>query len=425
MSTAVAVGSSEDVETRSSTFLPTLVGYFYSFRVAIPLVAVRLLLREPQTGVGASLAINYALLAIVALATFGSARHSLRSMMSVPPVRWVLVFVAMTGCSLIWSKTSSMAAALAFWTAMVADLAIIVLLLRTEDQEESFQSLMRGFIWGACTFAAVAWVLPAQSDLRLGDEELLGPNQIGYACGFALFLAQNLIRRRSRFWIGPAVFLAITLLRSLSKTTIIAFVAGEAFILLRDRSVRRSTKALLVAAAVAVTVAFGGLLASYYTVYTNAGNQDETLTGRLGIWAWFLANSLNSLWIGHGFHSVWKVVPPFGPFEARHAHNEWIQQLYAYGIVGVILLAILYTSVWRFLRRLPVGPIRTLFLGLMVFILVRGLADTEPFDLSLPFWFITLMCVTLAPSIERPAPGGRFSRLQADPGTGVSQGTLT
>ena len=81
-------------------------------------------------------------------------------------------------------------------------------------------------------------------------------------------------------------------------------------------------------------------MASYYEVYINAGNQSETLTGRIGIWALILEKALEQPWIGHGFHSVWKVIPPFGPdqFEPRHAHNELLQQFYAYGVAGIPLV---------------------------------------------------------------------------------------
>jgi O-antigen ligase len=250
---------------------------------------------------------------------------------------------------------------------------------------------MRGYIWGSCAIAIVAWLLPAQSDLRLGDEELLGPNQIGWSCAFAFFFAQYLMRRKIGNWTMPALLLAITLLRSLSKTTIIAFLAGQAYILLRDHSMRRRTKLLLIGSATVVVFVFSQLLSDYYVVYTNAGNQAETLTGRLGIWLYFFTEAVQKPWIGHGFHAVWKVIPPFNEFEARHAHNELLQQFYAYGIVGVAIVVAIYGSVWRQLRRLADPALRTFFLGMLLFIIVRCTADTEAFDLSLPVWFIAMI----------------------------------
>ncbi|HEY3990125.1 MAG TPA: O-antigen ligase family protein [Acidobacteriaceae bacterium] len=367
------------------------VGFYLSFRLILPLLAVHVFGQDAQGGVVVSLALNYLLLLLAVFDTLGRSPQNFRSPFRVPCFRWVLLFLGFSGVSLLWSVTASLSAAIAFWCAMVADTAMVVLLLRSGPIDTVVNSLMRGYIWGSCAIAAIAWLLPAQSDLRLGDEELLGPNQIGWACAFAFFLAQYLMRKKSGNWTMPAFLLAVTLLRSLSKTTIIAFLAGQAYILLRDTSMRRRTKLLVVAFSLLVLVVFSRLLAEYYVVYTNAGNQAETLTGRLGIWLYFLSEAVQKPWIGHGFHSVWKVIPPFKEFEARHAHNELLQQFYAYGAVGVFMLVAIYGSVWRHLRRLSDVPLKTFFLGMLLFVIVRGAADTEAFDLSLPLWFIALI----------------------------------
>ena len=148
----------------------------------------------------------------------------------------------------------------------------------------------------------------------------------------------------------------------------------------------------------AILAAFSKLLESYYEIYTNAGNQAETLTGRIGIWAIVLQRSLEKPWIGHGFHSFRNVIPAFGTFEAWHAHNELLQQFYAYGLVGIFLLIGLYGSFYLQVRRLSATPDKALFLGLLIFIIVRGLGDTERFDLSFPLWSITLISLMLTRS---------------------------
>jgi O-antigen ligase len=291
---------------------------------------------------------------------------------------------------------------------MAADVAIVVTLLRTGPLMSVSGSLMKGFIWGACTVAIIAWLMPAQSDLRLGDDELLGPNQIGYACAFAFFFAQYLIREKRAKLAIPAVVLVVTLLRTLSKTTIAAFLVGEGFLLIRDKSISRKSKILIAVAAAAVVAIFWGLLASYYDIYTNAGNQSETLTGRLGIWAYFLSEAVQQPWFGHGFDSAWKVIPPFGPnqFEAAHAHNELIQQFYAYGLIGVCLFTGIYWSLYRHIHRLMRGPRKTFFLAFLLFVLVRGTADTERFDLSFPLWAIMMISLLIehALATEDEAP---------------------
>jgi exopolysaccharide production protein ExoQ len=378
------------------------VGFYLSFRLFFPLLVVRVFGQDAQYGVIVSLALNYLLLVLAAVGGLGTAPCALSSIFRLPSFCWVFLFLGFSGVSLLWSVAASLPAAVAFWVAMVADTLIVILLLRRGPLDSVVHSLMRGYIWGSCAVAIVAWLMPTQSDLRLGDEQLLGPNQIGWSCAFAFFLAQYLMRRKDGNWALPALLLAVTLLRSLSKTTIIAFLAGQAYILLRDRSMSRRTKLLFSGLALLVVLVFWDLLADYYVVYTNAGNQVETLTGRLGIWVYILAEAVQKPWIGHGFHSVWKVIPPFNDFEARHAHNELLQQFYAYGAVGVFMLVALYGSVWRQCRRFSDPSLRVFFLGMLVFVVVRGFADTEAFDLALPLWFIVMIGALIRHSSASP-----------------------
>jgi hypothetical protein len=373
-----------------------VVGFYFAFRLIAVVVAVRLFDADPQPGVGASLALNYLLLLMAAFLSFGPGVRSSSWFMAIASFRCTVAFLMFSGCSLLWTRSASISAAAAFWCAMAADFTIVVLLLRIGDIKETADALMSGFICGACIVALIAWFLPAQSDLRLGDEEYLGPNQIGYESAFAFFFVQYRMHAGVKGLRLPAAFLAITMLRSLSKTTIVAFIAAQAFLLLRERNVSRRAKIYIVCFGVVVLALFWGLLSAYYDVYRNAGNQSETLTGRIGIWAYILNEALQQPWIGHGFHSVWKVIPPFGPFEARHAHNELLQQFYAYGAVGVALLFCLYGSLYREIRRTRASSIKTLLLAVLLFVVIRGFADTEVFDLSLPLWAIALIGSTLA-----------------------------
>ncbi|MFL6427359.1 MAG: O-antigen ligase family protein [Acidobacteriaceae bacterium] len=390
------------VNTSAVMPLAAITGFYLSFRLFFPLLAVRVIGHDAQDGVILSLALNYLLLFLIALDACARPSYAFGSVLRLPGLRWVLLYLGLSGISLVWSVTASLPAAAAFWCAMAADVSIVLLLFRGAAVDSVVNSLMRGYVWGSCAIAGVAWLLPAQSDLRLGDEELLGPNQIGWSCAFAFFLAQYLMRRKYGNWTIQACLLAITLLRSLSKTTIVAFLAGQAYILLRDRSIRRRNKVLIIGGALFIVAAFSQLLSDYYVVYTNAGNQAETLTGRLGIWLYFLTEAVQKPWIGHGFHAVWKVIPPFNEFEARHAHNELLQQFYAYGAVGVFLLVAIYGSVWRQLRRLPDPSVKVFLLGMLVFVIVRGFADTEAFDLSLPLWFIVVIGALIQQSRSHP-----------------------
>jgi len=302
---------------------------------------------------------------------------------------------------MLWGEAYSLVSAFAYWCGFAADLAIVLLVLRTGMVENTAAQLMKGYVVGACFIACVMWGSPTMRDLRPGNDEFFSPNAIGFTCAFGIFLAQFLLLE-SKSWRFPAIYLAISLLRSLSKTTIVAFAVSEAIMLFTSKTISRRVKARIVAVAAAVLAAFSGLLAAYYNVYTNAGNQAETLTGRVGIWSFTLDRSLERPWLGHGFNSVWKVIPPFGPdqFEAWHAHNEMLQQFYAYGVVGIVLLVGLYFSFYREARRLALPAHRAVFVTLILFIVIRGFADTERFDLSFPLWSIALLSLMFA-AIER------------------------
>jgi O-antigen ligase len=374
------------------TGLAFALGFYFSFRLIIILFSVRVLGTVPRAGAELSLLLDLLMLLLVCFRTLGYAQRTFGSMVRPSSIRWVLAFLAFSFCSLAWSATVSLPTSAAYWSGLAVDVAIVVVLLRSGSLTEISHSVLKGFVVSTCCLAVIAWIMPAQADLRLGDEEFFNTNQIGNLCATAIFLAQYLSRRKAGRWGFAIFFLALTLLRSLSKTTIVAFLISESFLIIADRSISRKTKILLTVAVVLVVLVFWGLFEAYYDIYTNAGNQAETLTGRTAIWAYSLDAALEQPLIGHGFDSMWKVVPPFGPekFEARHAENELLTQFYAFGIVGVGLLIGIYGSLYRQIRRLQ-GPVKIALLSLLLFVVVRGLAEAEAFDLLLPLWSIALI----------------------------------
>jgi exopolysaccharide production protein ExoQ len=403
MNSTIAISDEVSSPKQAAPSFSFVVGFYFSFRLIIGLFATRVLGTDPQAGTELSLGLNFLLFFVVAFNSLGDVLYPIDSMFRLWSIRWVFLFLAFSCCSLAWSSTASLSASFAYWGALVADVAIVMLLLRAEPAATVAPNLMKGFIWSTCIIAVVAWLMPAQSDLRLGDEELLNSNQIGNLCAFAFFMCQYLMRIRKEKWSPVATFLGITLLRSLSKTTIIAFLVSQCFLLLRDKTISRRTKINLAILFACLIVAFWSLIEAYYVVYTDAGNQAETLTGRVGIWSYVLNESLEQPWIGHGFNSIWKIIPPFGEFEARHAENELLQQFYAYGIVGLGLLVGVYASLYRQVRKLSRGPMRIFFVSMLLFFVVRGSAEAEPFDLLFPLWVIVLISLLTEQAVASAA----------------------
>ena len=371
--------------------LPATLGAYFAVRLCFSYLFFQ---SDPQLGAIVSFVLNMLLLVAIAFYTFGAAQRRMSLLFRDPCVRWVLAFLGFSLASLCWSETVSIPVALGYWSAMAADVTMVLLLLRSAAIAAMGKRILKGYVLGACLIACIMWLSPTMQDLRLGNDDFFSPNAIGFTCAFGVFIAQFLIRDETQ-WKWAAVFLGISLLRSLSKTTIAAFVVGELVLLFRDSTIRRASKVMLLSSAAAVVAVFWNLISAYYEVYTNAGNQAETLTGRIGIWGFVLQRALDRPWLGHGFHSFRNVIPPFGSFEAWHAHNELLQQFYAYGVVGIGLLIGLYGSFYLRLRRVSDPGCKSIFLGLILFICVRGLGDTERFDLSFPLWSIALISLML------------------------------
>jgi O-antigen ligase len=153
-----------------------------------------------------------------------------------------------------------------------------------------------------------------------------------------------------------------------------------------------------------------GLLEAYLITYSQ-GIGPETLTGRTLIWASSLEYAVKKPILGNGFYSYRFVVPPFGIFQAQQAHDELLQQFFSFGAVGALLTIAIYWIFFRQIRRSPRSHLKTLSATLLLFALIRGLTDTQIFDLSFPLWLMTMLSILLAaqasfaqqpPSVTRP-----------------------
>jgi exopolysaccharide production protein ExoQ len=370
------------------SILAACTGAQFSLRSIFVLVSARWL----NIGTEAGVAVGFAAITILLIAaSLAFAGHDARQRYEVFEVRafqWVMLYVAFAGCSLFWSASASPQASVAYWSGIVLDVALVVMLLRVCGPELAAHSLMKGFIAGSFTVAVIAWLMPAGTDLRLGDPDYFNTNQIGNLCALSLLMCALLASRGDGRWRVTTLFLVATLFRSLSKSTIVAFIICEAYLLTRDIGMSRKRKSLVIASAAVLMLCFWGLFDAYYDVYSSEGNQAETLTGRTAIWAWTLDAALEHPWVGNGFDAMWKVAPPFGGdlFEARHAENELLQQFFAYGLCGIVLAGAIYASLYCGIRKLPLGTERSILTSFLIYVLVRGLAEAEPFDLLLPLW---------------------------------------
>jgi len=375
------------------SILAASTGALFSFRSIFVLISARWLNVGTEGGVAA----GFAVIAILFVASsFASAGHDTgqrHEMFQVLTFRWVMLYVAFAGCSLFWSASASPQGSAVYWGGIVLDVALVVMLFRACGPNSAAHSLMKGFIAGSCTVAVIAWLMPVAADLRLGDIDYFNTNQIGNLCAFSLLMCALLASRGDGHWRVTALFLVVTLFRSLSKSTIVAFIVCQAYHLMHDIGMSRKRKSLVIGSAVVLTLCFWSLYGAYYDVYSTEGDQAETLTGRTAIWAWTMDAALDHPYFGNGFDAMWKVAPPFGGelFEARHAENELLQQFFAYGLCGIFLVGAVYMSLYRGIRKLPLGTERSILTSFLIYVLVRGLAEADPFDLLLPLWLIAAL----------------------------------
>ena len=378
--------------------LPALIGFIFAFRVCLTVLWFQ---DEPENASILSVALSLTLLIAAALSTIGSTPSISRSSFRTPTLRSIAAFLGLALLSLLWTP-APLSAAAGYWCAWAADVAAIWFIFRDGPPENSAAFLMKGYVCGACLVAIVAWSLPATQDLRLGDEDFLHPNAIGFLFCIATLLASHLARK-STLWIGPALFLGATLLRTLSKTSIIAFVIAFGFALIRDSTLSRKVKIWISIAAGVIVASLWGLLEAYLITYSQ-GLGPETLTGRTLIWAVSLEYAIKQPILGNGFYSYRFVVPAFGTFEAQQAHDELLQQFFSFGAVGVLLTITLYWLFFRQIRRTQTSRLKTLAATLLLFALIRGLTDTQTFDLSFPLWLMAMLSILLAAQTSRSLP---------------------
>jgi O-antigen ligase len=242
--------------------------------------------------------------------------------------------------------------------------------------------------------AVIAWAAPAMDDMRLGHEDFLHPNLIGFEFALAALFSAYLAQKH-RAWSWVSAGFVVTTIRTLSKGTIVGFLVASLYYFLHGLKISRKTRIYIGVAGAAVLLGFWGLLEAYLDLYTQGTNL-ETLTGRTYIWTTALDLTTDKPWLGHGFDSFRWVFPPFENFQPWHAHNEWIQQLFAYGVIGLVVVIAVYISFYQRVRASRNAPLKSLATAILILVLVRGLVDTDRFELCFPLWLMTMLSIALA-----------------------------
>jgi O-antigen ligase len=311
-------------------------------------------------------------------------------------LRWIVIYLALAGLSLFWTSSSSPTIAAAYWTQLVAEVLAVYLPLRQPPVEDNARRMMRGFIAGALVLAVLAWVAPTTDDLRLGSEKFLHPNLIGFYFAIGCLAAAHLAQKQ-KLWSGAAVALGVTTIRTLSKGAIVAFLVAGLYCLMHGSKISRKARVWIGIVSTLVLVSFWGLAETYFNLYAT-GNNVETLTGRTYIWSQTIELFVEKPWFGYGFDSFRWTFPAFADFLPNHAHNEFFQQLFTYGTVGVVVMISVYWSFYRQVRASGRSNLRSLAMAILILVLVRGIVDTDQFELCFPLWLMTMFAMALMPA---------------------------
>jgi exopolysaccharide production protein ExoQ len=393
-----------NVESRRSFLAPLQMcaGFFFAFRFALIYLGFQ---ADPRAGSIMTLVFSALIMAAAMIYTIGDSHFSIRSLLESRILWWLLAYLAMSGISLLWTGAESVMDAGALWIGMVIEVATVLLLVKPPDTTNRIDALFKGFVMGMLFVGAVAWMAPTLPDLRIGDYEFLHPNMIGMYSALGFFLAQHLALKE-RIWRWACLALGMILLRSISKTSIIAFLVAESFYLLREQQIPRRLKIQIATVVLIVIAAFATLLESYFEIYTTSGsgNQAETLTGRTAIWAAAFFMAIEKPWIGHGFYSFRTLIPAFGSFEPWHAHNELLQEFFEYGLLGIVvtvgLYSVLIVGAKRFALKISDTKSTASLYGRLIsvvvlFATVHGLTESVNFGLTIPLWLFAALAIAL------------------------------
>ena len=233
----------------------------------------------------------------------------------------------------------------------------------------------------------------------LGEEDFLHPNASAFSSP-SQPCSPCTSRAKATVWRWPALFLGTTLLRTLSKSSIIAFVAALGFACSRTQLCPAPLRSGSPSPPSLILASLWGLLDAYLNTYTETTNP-ETLTGRTIIWAISLEYRHQKTLLGHGFYSYRFVVPPSATSKPNkpttNSSSSSSPSEPSASSSSSALLGLLPPDS----PRSPVN-LKTLAAELLLFALVRGLTDTQNFDLSFPLWLMTMLSILLAATPPPP-----------------------
>ena len=321
----------------------------------------------------------------------------------------LVALVAWAAFSLLWTAAASTWSAIGYVALAAIELVIIHALIRVGDPGAMMRWSVYGLIASAIFLFLVPLLMGERTEMmRLGSNALLHPNTLGRqmvpAALATLYLtAAPWTRGATRAWLMAVLAVLITgILLTLSKTSIIAFVVSSAVFVIYSNIGRLHKIGLIVTLALCVGALWGNLIKHfhYYLSLSEEGGGLSTLSGRTIMWNETWSMISQAPLFGHGVMAYRDIGPEFGSLRMVHAHNEFLQTWFAYGLVGVAILVAAYAALIKAgmdVARLPDSRADGVFaLALIVAALVFGLTEAGTVTTVLPLTLLFLIAVHLS-----------------------------
>ncbi|WP_127818394.1 O-antigen ligase family protein [Microbacterium sp. CPCC 204701] len=244
----------------------------------------------------------------------------------------------------------------------------------------------------------------------MGNANLLAPVALLAIVVFAIRFASGAPRQGLLIaWMVLSAFLFVRASSATSYLAAVAVLVVLATALLMRHATRPGERTKYYVAYAVVGI--GGLLTLWLlrdTIFSALGRSAD-LTGREGIWEKVLVRASERPWVGWGYATPWAPWDPaFDRWIIDHgqtvlqAHNMWIDVAMQLGIIGVVLLGVMYLAfVWRSwffavdrprwdLRAdRPYSPVTLLPTLVGAIVIVQGFAESTP--LLLWGWLFVVM----------------------------------
>jgi exopolysaccharide production protein ExoQ len=408
-------------ESKLERSLSSMAFWFWTLSVFKFAFALLFFQENPAaaTAVGAALDLGFV---YCLLLWVGGAENIKRKAHFPALINWIIAYCLWCVLSLSWTHADSLISAGGYLLSMVLGIAIVGAMICWGNLEALALASVKGLIAGGWLISFCA-LLSTSDDPngRLGNLEFLHPGKVGeYAGQAALCSCFMWVRSRKDsgygrwLWAASAVFLTWIVLRSLSKTSMIAFCCSAAVYIMFSRIVPLKTKVIALVAATLLFSVMYTFVNTYVESYLEeTPGEATTLTGRTLLWAksWEMIQEHPTL--GYGFLSFRDYGPQDWDVRTVHAHNEWITQWFQLGSVGLILTIGIYVSYFRHLRSSAYSLQRELGMSMLIYMLIQGFAIAEPSGLTFPLPMLLLLSTwaSTGRDVSKPGLSGASLRL--------------